>query len=114
MSQKDDVINFLSEFTRIDSSKIHPHTLVNDELGVDGDDGLELLEQFSEKFNVDLDGLNKKYFEGEGFPIGKLFIWAFQLFSKKAPGEGNCNRLSVQTFIKSAELRKWVDTDSDL
>lgn len=111
MSLKDDVINFLAEFTRIDSSKIHPHTSINDELGVDGDDGIELLEQFSERFSVDLDSLNKKYFEGEGFPVRKLLAWPFRVFSNKAPEE-SCAPLTVQTFIESAERREWVDTDN--
>ncbi|WP_053982332.1 DUF1493 family protein [Marinagarivorans algicola] len=111
MILKDDVIDFLAEFTRIDRSKIHPHTLVNDELGVDGDDGIELLERFSEKFNVDLESLNKKYFEGEGFPLGKLFTWPLRLFSKKTSKNESCSPLKVQTLIESAERREWIDTD---
>lgn len=43
MGVQQDVISFLAEFTGIDEAEIRPDILINDELGVDGDDGLELI-----------------------------------------------------------------------
>jgi len=45
-----EIIAFISEFTSVKKEKISSSTLVNIDLGVDGDDGTELLEEYAKRF----------------------------------------------------------------
>jgi acyl carrier protein len=109
MSINLEVVDFLSDFTGIDKIKIQPETLINEELGVDGDDGLELLDAFSKKFEVNLDLLDKTYFGGEGYPFLSLIAWPLRfLLGKKLNGNIQ-SPLTVDTLIKSAQCKKWTD-----
>ena len=40
---ENEIIKFIVEFTSIKAEKISPDTVINIDLGVDGDDGAELL-----------------------------------------------------------------------
>ncbi|MCQ3827846.1 DUF1493 family protein [Microbulbifer elongatus] len=101
-----EIIKFLSEFTTIKPGKISGDTLVNFDLGVDGDDGVELLLEYAKKFNVDISGISESYFGPEGVP----FLWPFHFIrlllgyrpSRLVP-------LPVSQLVKSAEAGKWVN-----
>jgi len=49
-----EVLAFVADFTATPVEEIRLNTLINGELGVDGDDGAEFLQNFSKKFEVDL------------------------------------------------------------
>ena len=71
---QNEVIEFIAEFTGTKKSEITLDTLVNDDLGVDGDEGSNFLLEFSTRFNVDLSAIDKVYFGPEGFnPFTILF-----------------------------------------
>ncbi len=104
------VIEFVAEFVGVDSSEITPDTLINMDLGVDGDDGLELLEEFSSRFSVDLSGVEENYFGPEGFPIS-IFIWPIlwllDIFGRRQALFKDLDPLPVATLIRSAKLNRW-------
>ena len=113
MDIREEVINFVADYTGNNPLQITPDTLINEELGVDGDDGSELLLGFSEKFKVDLASINETYFGSEGFSLS-VFVWPVLLllnalgwkqksFKEKAP-------LPVGILIESAKVKKWVVT----
>jgi len=108
---QEEVINFIADFVGIDPSRITPDTLINEELGVDGDDGGELLLKFSEKFKVDLTLINEKYFGSEGFPLS-LFVWPILLLLHTLGWKQEIFRdtvpLPVSILIESAKEKKWV------
>ena len=75
---ENEVIEFISNFTGVSAENICLDTLVNDDLGVDGDDGDDFLIEFSEQFDVDITGINHVYFGPEGISLNPFEgIWAF-------------------------------------
>ncbi|MDO8827249.1 DUF1493 family protein [Methylophaga sp.] len=104
-----EVIAFLSEFTGVKSENISSDTLINDDLGVDGDDGFELLEKFSARFGVDLSPISETYFGPEGFSVGFLVLWPYYLYRRiKGYKPQTIAPLPVRQLVKSAEAGKWV------
>ncbi|PKM30871.1 MAG: hypothetical protein CVV07_06555 [Gammaproteobacteria bacterium HGW-Gammaproteobacteria-11] len=104
-----EIIAFVSEFTRVNAEKISPDTLINFDLGVDGDDGAELLEAFSARFGVDLSSISETYFGPEGLPVGFLLLWPYYLYRRiKGYKPKGLAPLSVGQLIKSAESGKWA------
>lgn len=111
MGLQEEVICFVANYVGEEPSKITPETLINEDLGVDGDDGRELLLLFSEEFNVDIDQIDDVYFGPEGislyifvYPILKLlnfmgFRWKKNIEIKSLP---------VSLLIESAEKKVWV------
>lgn len=64
-----DIKEFISQLTSIQIEKITDDKDLDNDLGVAGDDAWELIEEFSEKFNVDLASFEfSKHFTSEGFP----------------------------------------------
>jgi len=94
------VIEFVSNEIGIDEAKLKPELSLYHDLGVDGEDALELLEAFSKVFNVDVTGFPlPDYFGNEGSmsPIGFLkgLITSRTKDCKK--------RLTIEDLIESAE-----------
>lgn len=55
------------------------HTLIEDDLGISGDDASEMMDKFSKKYSVDLSGFTfSKYFSPEGnnslFPLNLIVL----------------------------------------
>lgn len=111
MDIQEEVVNFVADYTGIKPSQITPDTLINEELGVDGDDGSELLLAFSEKFEVDLTPINRTYFGPEGFSLS-TFIWPLLLLLSvlgwKQKTFQDAEPLPVSILIESAKAKKWI------
>lgn len=105
-----EIIKFISEYTAVKSEKITADTLINIDLGVDGDDRAELLEEYSKKFNVDLSPISEVYFGPEGVPISLVALWPYYYLVRWLLGcrTNDLAPLSVLHLIKSAEAGKWV------
>jgi len=70
------------------------------DLGIAGDDGVELMEEFAQKFDVDLAGFNPyEFFGPEGCNPFAIF---FPSFWKKHP------TLTVADLVQMAEARSWA------
>ncbi|WP_081848105.1 DUF1493 family protein [Microbulbifer sp. HZ11] len=101
-----EIIKFVSEFTAIKTERISRDTLVNFDLGIDGDDGVEFLEEYAKNFHVDISGINESYFGSEGLPISWPYHFLRLLVGYRPR---NLVPLSVSRLIKSAEAGKWVN-----
>ncbi len=67
-----DVAEFVANFCGADSSSIHPGTRLEADLGITGDDGVDLLAAFAERFRVDFgrpDSKEQYLFHSEGWPL---------------------------------------------
>jgi hypothetical protein len=92
----------------VKTERISPDTLVNDDLGVDGDDGSEFLEAYAERFDVDLSTINEVYFGPEGIPLHYLVTWPYHLVRWLLGHRAEpYPPLPVSQLIKSAEAGKW-------
>ena len=106
---KSQVFEFISEFTGVSSDKISLDTLVNDELGVDGDDGADLLLEFSEKFDVDISNIEYVYFGSEGVNPFTILFHAIKAFVDGFNGKADkFTPLPVSAFVNSAVKGVWV------
>jgi len=106
---ENEIIKFISEFTSVKAEKISPSTLINIDLGVDGDDGAEFLEEYAKRFNVDLDPISEIYFGPEGSSILFIILWPYYLVRWLLGYKTNdLAPLPVLQLIKSAEAGKWV------
>lgn len=104
-----EIIKFISDYTVVKAEKITADTLINIDLGVDGDEGAELLEEYSKKFNVDPSPISKVYFGLEGVPIYLVALWPYYLVRWLLGYRTNdLAPLSVLQLIKSAVAGKWV------
>ena len=105
-----EVIKFISEFVGVPEKKITADTLVNDDLGVAGDDGIELMEAFANRFNVGLSTWEQDYFGPEGMSPFVIILLPYALlkwlFGNNSSG---LVHLPVAQFIKSAEAGQWVN-----
>ncbi|QNF31853.1 DUF1493 family protein [Adhaeribacter swui] len=68
------VVNFIkTEYWWEDDTNFK--SSIENDLGITGDDAVELLEKFAQKFKVDLDGFDfSKYFSPEGVYVNPLLI----------------------------------------
>lgn len=63
----ENVINFISEFTKIKKEKIKENSCILFDLGVAGDDGEDLIIAFSREFSVDISEFDcESHFGKEG------------------------------------------------
>ena len=109
---EEEIIRFLSEFLNIKAHRITNSTLLFDDLGIDGDDAVDLMEEFSKRFNVDLKTFAiGEYFGGEGLPPTFLFHWLIiilkRLFGKNAHEAAGLKPLSVARLVEAAEKKRW-------
>ena len=71
-----ELIEFLCREVQVGHAEIKADTQLQHDLGVDGDDGLDLIEAFARKFGVDFAGFDcTQHFGPEGMPIFSLWLW---------------------------------------
>jgi len=83
------VKSFVAEFWREPVDRLSAETSVNDDLGMDGDDGVEFMLAFGERFAVDL----------TAFPLDKYF----------GPEAGATPLSMVEGIIRRVTTGRWSD-----
>jgi acyl carrier protein len=75
MATLNDIIQLIIEKTGTEEYQINAHTDISDDLGVDGDDFHELIEEYAQKYQVDMTNyLWYFHTDEEGQNIGGLFF----------------------------------------
>jgi hypothetical protein len=103
----EELLVFLAAELRVDRSRLTPATRLQQDLGVDGEDGEELLLAFSRSFSVDLDGLDRsRYFGPEAGPNPFVWVWWLLTFSwpKIVP-------IRVKDLQASLNAGRWLAPD---
>lgn len=105
-----DVIAFVAEYWNEPESRLMAETSVNDDLGMDGDDGDEFMQAFSARFAVDLSAFpHDKYFGPEASATPLSFIAAIILrlttgrWTKLSP-------LKLRQLAEAAKRGSWVES----
>ena len=104
MSRKEEVIELVARKTGKLKAKITPEKTFRD-LGIDGDDAVELIDELCKRYQVPVEGLDlRKYIGPEG---------AFTLASSlSVAARKNCSarkELKIKDLIKTAEDHHWFD-----
>lgn len=95
-----ELIEFLSSELSVQASQIHIDSVLEENLGVYGDDAIDLILLFSKKFDVNVENFDiYKYFSPEG---GKIFF-KFRYSKGRKQKELTVKDLLNAIFLKSLE-----------
>jgi len=98
-----ELVEFVSSELRIGSDRLQPTTRLLHDLGVDGDDGSELIEAFGRRFAVDLSAFEPaRHFGAEGLNV---FAWLWGMI-RGTPSE--LIPITLADLQASIESRRWV------
>lgn len=102
------LVTFLSEELSVPSSRLSATTRLLQDLGVDGDDGVELIESYGLRFGVDLAGFQPaRHFGPEAG--GNPLTWAWWVVSRHWP---KFVPITVADLEISLRHRRWVIANS--
>ena len=90
--------------------KINPDARLEDDLGITGDDGYELLEAFCEEFEIqnicEIDP--SEYFAPEGCNPFEVYVLLYHLIFDREELNDSCTPLTLRDLVKSAEAKRWI------
>ena len=93
------VINLIAKKTGLSPTEISPESRLLHDLGITGDDAVELLSEYSEAFQVDMGEFEfRQYFTGEPHLFN---CWFAAKGSKLRP-------LTVRDLAEAARQKKWI------
>ena len=97
-----EVIRFIAEYFRRPSGKLSQKTTLQKDLGVDGDDAVDFLNSFSERFGVSFSRFEfHRYFSNEsGVDLIGLFV---------SRGFPTFVDIAIEDLVRAAEQREWTD-----
>jgi hypothetical protein len=103
----DRVMDFVSDFWGAPKDRLAGETSVNEDLGVDGDDGVEFMLAFGERFAVDLTAFpHDKYFGPEAAATPLSLIEG--LMRRVTKGRWSVlTPLTLNVLAEAAEQRRW-------
>jgi acyl carrier protein len=104
----EEVKTFVAEFWGEPKNRLAAETSVNDDLGMDGDDGVEFMLEFGERFAVDLTAFpHDKYFgpEAGATALSMLVNVVRRVTTGKWSGLAP---LTLRELADAAEWRKWA------
>jgi hypothetical protein len=97
-----DLIAFVARELSVSPERIRLSTRLGKDLGVDGDDGLEVMARFAETFGVDLSALKPEaYFGPEG--INPLWLLSPSWWRRKY------KEITIQDLLDAARAGVWVN-----
>lgn len=105
----EEVKTFVAEFWREPKGRLSAETSVNDELGMDGDDGVEFMQAFSLHFGVDLSAFPHERYFGPEAGANPISI-AAGIVRRLATGRwSSLTPLTLRDLAGVAQRRRWVD-----
>jgi len=112
---EESVIEFVAAFTGFKRERIHLQATLYGDLGVAGEDGLELIQDYGKKFHVDLTEFRSaRYFGNEGVgmfaPLGYLrMVFSHPFRQKRTPEEeSNLQAVRICDLIAFARAGRWT------
>jgi arsenate reductase len=98
---ENDVISFISDWLSCNIKKLSLDTRIGEDIGVDGDDAIELLEEYSKRFSVDISCFPYNEYFGPEAGINP-FTFLYYLFTKK---HGNLKTLYIRDLVEGAKKK---------
>ena len=96
---------FVAQQTEFKIDKISLSTELGKDLGIDGDDAVELLENFSEKFQVDLSTFEFDKYFGMESGLNPVMWLISMLFGSSVY---DLEPLTIQDLVDSAKAKRWL------
>jgi len=99
---------FVAEFWLEPKGRLSAETSVNDDLGMDGDDGVEFMQAFSVRFGVDLSAFPQDKYFGPEAPANPISVFEGIIRRVKTGRWSDLSPLTVRALVEAAENRSWV------
>jgi acyl carrier protein len=105
------VKDLIVEVTQVRPDKVHPQAKIEDDLGTTGDDAVELMEKFAERFQVDMTGFDfSVHFGPEGGGcLVLLLLFPFWLGKQSDEDYRNFQPVTVGHLVQVAQRGAWFD-----
>jgi len=100
----DALVDFLIQELRVSATRLTPTTTLGRDLGVDGDDGVELIQAYGRRFDVDLSDFRPSQHFGAEAAANPL-IWVWWLLSRNWP---KLIPITLGDLESSRQARRWV------
>ena len=108
MELLNEVIGFVAEYCEEPKSQLSAETSINEDLGMDGDDALEFMQAFSQRFAVDLETFPyDNYFgvEAAATPISLIAMLIRWLTTGKST---TLSPLTLRQLAEAVQNGSWV------
>jgi acyl carrier protein len=100
------VIQFVSKYWSVSANNLSKDTRLEDDLGITGDDAVELFDKFSKEFHIDISDLDlRKYFESEGVGL----INFSRIFGKQIKVKRSLHEITISDLVNTLKIGKWID-----
>jgi len=99
------VIELVSDFTGFPKNEINAKTRLGEDLGIDGQDAYDFIEQFSETFNVDMQNFCFDVHFGPEASFDPFSYLYFLLFNRK---KIQMIPVTIEHLVKCAKSGKWL------
>ncbi len=101
-----DVFKFLSIAFAVELDTIKPESDIVNDWGIEGDEAFEILETFSEQFNVDMSDFDfNKYFFPKEYNVTTFLSRLWNVCTGKRSQE---KKILVKDLVRAAENKKWT------
>jgi len=109
MSVEEEVIELVARKTGKSKDKVTPEKTFY-QLGIDGDDAVELIDELCERYKVPVEGINLRRYIGPEASFG-VISHIFNAVTRKSHVEPEEHKeLKISDLIKTAEDHRWFDT----
>jgi len=104
-----EIYEFVTGFCGVNYEKLTPDTTLNNHLGIVGGDGDEFMEEFANRFKVDLSDFNfYKYFGHEGMDLVSPMFLPFKQTEGKDISWAGTIPLKLEDLHEAVILGKWT------
>ena len=108
MELLNEVIAFVAEYWEVPKSQLFAETSINNDLGMDGDDGLEFMKAFSRRFAVDLGTFPYDNYFGPEAAANPISIIVAMIRYIRTGKSTNLSPLTLRQLAVAVENGSWV------
>jgi hypothetical protein len=95
---------FVARYLLVEPGRLQPSTRIGQDMGVDGDDGAELIQAFGERFGVDLSHFRfDRHFGPEGGASSMGCLW-YLLLPRSRP---HLVPITISDLVEAARTGQW-------
>lgn len=104
-----EIADFVACFVGVSAERLSSSTTLFGDLGVDGQDGIDLFVAFGKRFYVDLSALDTtRHFGAEGFGPRALLHWVVLWLRAGTPEEkARLSPVTIADLQRAAESGRW-------